>query len=147
MDNTMPVVETTATGVWISKGALGASGILGSLAVASMWLPKRLKDRHPMVAGGLMCGFGVLGSIGLGGLVIHYLGLDKDSLDVAMGIGVISGACSAVLINSFVNFVEKNENKDTLELVSMVRNAVKSEPKPKPAAKKVVRKARAGVKK
>lgn len=144
MDNSMPVVESTAAGVWISKGALGASGILGSLAVASMWLPKRLKDRHPMIAGGLMCGFGVLGSVGLGGLAIHYLGLDKESLDVAMGIGLISGACSTVLINSFINFVEKNENKDTLELVSMVRNAGKTKP---PEVKKPVRRVRAGVKK
>jgi hypothetical protein len=139
MENAMPVAETTIGGYALSKGVLGFSGILGALAVASMWLPKRLKERHPLVAGGLTCGFGVITSVGLGGLAIYWLNLDRESLDVAMGIGVISGACSTVLINSFINFVEKNENKDVMELATVVRG--------KPEAKKVVRKVRAGVKK
>jgi hypothetical protein len=140
MDNTMPVAESTATGWLLSKGALGVGGGLGALAVASMYIPKKLAEKFPRTSAAVACGMGILFALSAGGMTIIAMGWDVTNPDISFSVGVASGVLASVAFGWIVNTIKKTEEKDLFEIAEIAKK--RQIPPAKP-----VRRVRAGVKK
>lgn len=134
-----PTSTAAASGYAISKGATALAGLFGSISMSFLWMPAKFRDHSRLAAGAIIGGIGVMAAIALGGLLIKQLGLDPESLDVALGIGYLVGALSLGVIGWIANFFEKREKQDILQVYQEV--------KAKDTPKKPTRRVRAGVKK
>ena len=135
MDSTMPVAESTITGYAISKGALGLGGLLGALAMASMFVPKKLQERFPRTSVAVASGLGIFLSLSAGSIAIIAMGWDAKSPEINFAVGSLSGAFAAVFFVWFANTVKKTEESDVFEVATMVKK--KRVPAKRAPAKKV----------
>lgn len=135
MDNAMPVAETTITGYAISKGALGMGGLLGALAMASVFIPKKLQERFPRTSAAVAAGLGVFLAFAGGSIVIIAMGWDTKSPEINFAVGSFCGLFAAVFITWLVNTLKKTEESDVFEVAAMAKN--KRVPAKRAPAKKV----------
>lgn len=125
-------VSTSASGFAIWKIALGISGLFGGLAIFSFWQPERLKRYGTLASVAIISGVSTGASMTLGGVIAMYFGLDRNSIDVALGLGAPIGACSIFTFLAIANFARKREQSDVLEIIEEVRISAASPSKPAP---------------
>lgn len=140
-----PTTTSSALAYAASKLPWALSGIFTGMAV--MFLKKRQtlkgygKAASSAIVGGVSFGFPVI----FGGAVAVYFGADPNDVNVATAIGGLIGTFAVTFTIILVNYLDKTEEKDIVEVAQELREVVTKVSKP--AAKKVVRKVRAGVKK
>lgn len=140
----MPVAETTFTGWLMSKGLLGLGGAFGALAMASMYIPKKLQEKFPRTSAAVAAGLGVLLALSAGSILIIYMGWNANIPEVNFSTGVLSGVLATVIIAWIANTMIKTEGKDLFEVVEIIKKQQITEKKP---VAKPVRRVRAGTKK
>lgn len=102
-----------------APAAIGAA--FGAAVVATMWIPKRLRKRGAIAAGVIIGGTSVGSAFAFAGLIAMQLGLDPQVTDVGVGIGAGIGVFAVAVINWLVNFFEKREDRDLLEVTKEVK--------------------------
>lgn len=140
MDSTMPVAETTITGYAISKGALGLGGLLGALAMASVFVPKKLQEKFPRTSVAVAAGLGMFLSLSAGSIAIIAMGWDAKSPEINFAVGSLSGVFASVFFVWLVNTVKKTEESDVFEVATMVKQKQVPAKRRAPAKKAAPRK-------
>lgn len=139
MDNMEPT-SSTVGGYFLSKTAAAFAGLIGGLSISFFWQPKKLHQHGRLAAGAIIGSIAVASAFALGGLIAHFLGMDFQNIDIALGIGWTIGIVSVGLVAWVANFLEKRENKDILEVATEVKQAVRGAPAKKVPAKRVRKK-------
>ena len=129
--------STTIGGFFVFKIASGIAAVFGAMSMYSFWQPKRIAQLGRTVAFMVVCGMGGASGVMLTGGIALYLGLDRDSIDVGLSLGFLSGMFSLFIISLVANFARAREDKDLLEVVAEVRNVVKVAPKKQAVSTKV----------
>lgn len=119
---------------------------MGSGTIGAFWQPAALKGYGKVTKGIIIGGVGVSTPMVAGGFVMTQLGLDPNSADLAMFVGLVMSILSLIFYVTVTNYFKKHEDKDLFEVVADARAQVSSVRKPKsgggaPARKTPARKA------
>ena len=128
-------ISGMASSFAIGKALTAIAGFFGGLSVSFFWQPKKLHQYGRLSAGAIIGGIAVGASFTLGGFIATYLGMDINQADSALAIGYIVGVMSVFVLSILVNFFEKKEDKDILEVANDMQKTVRGI-KLKPQAKK-----------
>lgn len=135
----LATATVSVTYLW-GKIYASISALLGGLFMAVFFMPKKLSERGKLAAGVMVGGMSTTCGFIFVGILANVLGMDATQLDVGLPLGFIIGMMSLSVITWMSNFLSKRENADILDVIDEVKSR-------RPAAKKAVRKVRAGVKK
>lgn len=113
--------EPVSTGFAIGKLLSGIAGFFGGLSISFFWQPKQLHQHGKLVAGAIVGGISVAASFALGGVAAHYLGLNINEADTALGIGYCIGVLSVGLISLVANFFDNREGQDILQVAKELK--------------------------
>jgi hypothetical protein len=130
----------------ISKVPYALSGLFMGMSVMFLRKKQTLKGygraASSAIVGAISFGFPII----FGGAAAVYLGRDPNDVNVATALGGLIGTFAVTGIILIVNYLDKTDDKDIVEVAQDLRKAVAASPKPSEPAKKSVR-VRAGVKK
>lgn len=129
-------ISGMASSFAVGKALTAIAGFFGGLSVSFFWQPKKLHQYGRLAAGAIIGGIAVGASFALGGFIASYMGMDINQADSALAIGYVVGVMSVFVLSILVNFFEKKEDKDILEVASDmqksirgIRSNVKTKPK------------------
>jgi zinc transporter ZupT len=129
-------ISGIASSFAVGKALTAIAGFFGGLSVSFFWQPKKLHQYGRLAAGAIIGGIAVGASFTLGGFIASYMGMDINQADSALAIGYVVGVMSVFVLSILVNFFEKKEDKDILEVASDmqksirgVRSSVRNKPK------------------
>lgn len=128
-------ISGMASSFAVGKALTAIAGFFGGLSVSFFWQPKKLHQYGRLAAGAIIGGIAVGASFTLGGFIAAYLGMDINQADSALAIGYVVGVMSVFVLSILVNFFEKKEDKDILEVASDMQKTVRGI-KLKPQARK-----------
>lgn len=132
---------TTAVGFGISKFYYGISALFMGMVVMFLRKTPNLRGHGKAASGAIVGGVSVGSGIIFGGAVAVYFGMNPNDANTALAVGGTIGLFAVGIITAVANLLDRTEDKDILEIAQEVKAVVAS---PKPAAKKIVRKVRAG---
>lgn len=141
-----PTTTSAAFAYAASKLPYALSGLFMGMAVMFMRKKQTLKGHgkaaSSAIVGGVSFGFPII----FGGALAVYFGADPNDVNVATAVGGLIGTFAVTFILILVNYLDKTEEKDIVEVAQELSQVVSKVTKPKPAAKRTVR-VRAGAKK
>jgi hypothetical protein len=132
-----PTTTTAATGFAISKIYYGLSALVVSMAVLFMRKNPKLNNHGRIATGAIVGGSAVGFGVTFGGFIAIKLGMNPDDANVASAIGGTIGLFTFTVVKVLVNWFDKMEEKDIVEVAQEVRGAVSGTT---PAKKAPVRK-------
>lgn len=133
-----PTTTTAATGFAISKIYYGIAALVVSMAVLFMRKNPRLNNHGRIATGAIVGGSAVGFGVTFGGFIAIYLGMNPDDANVALAIGGAIGLFSFTVVKILVNWFDKMEEKDIVEVAQEVHTVVtslKKAPEKAPAKK------------
>jgi hypothetical protein len=139
-------MSTAAGGFAISKIYYAIPALFVSLVVVFLRNKPTFKNHGRMATGAIVGGSAVGFSVVFGGALAVWLGMDPQDANIAMAIGGAIGLFSFTLVKVIVNFFDRMEDKDIVEVAAEVRGMVTGNapqrrevaeiPKPAPAPAK-----------
>jgi ethanolamine transporter EutH len=118
-------ISGIASSFAVGKALTAIAGFFGGLSVSFFWQPKKLHQYGRLAAGAIIGGIAVGASFTLGGFIASYMGMDINQADSALAIGYIVGVMSVFVLSILVNFFEKKEDKDILEVASDMQKSIR----------------------
>jgi zinc transporter ZupT len=118
-------ISGIASSFAVGKALTAIAGFFGGLSVSFFWQPKKLHQYGRLAAGAIIGGIAVGASFTLGGFIASYMGLDINQADSALAIGYVVGVMSVFVLSILVNFFEKKEDKDILEVASDMQKSIR----------------------
>jgi zinc transporter ZupT len=118
-------ISGIASSFAVGKALTAIAGFFGGLSVSFFWQPKKLHQYGRLAAGAIIGGIAVGASFTLGGFIASYMGMDINQADSALAIGYVVGVMSVFVLSILVNFFEKKEDKDILEVASDMQKSIR----------------------
>jgi zinc transporter ZupT len=118
-------ISGMASSFAVGKALTAIAGFFGGLSVSFFWQPKKLHQYGRLAAGAIIGGIAVGASFTLGGFIASYMGMDINQADSALAIGYVVGVMSVFVLSILVNFFEKKEDKDILEVASDMQKSIR----------------------
>jgi len=118
-------ISGIASSFAVGKALTAIAGFFGGLSVSFFWQPKKLHQYGRLAAGAIIGGIAVGASVTLGGFIASYMGMDINQADSALAIGYVVGVMSVFVLSILVNFFEKKEDKDILEVASDMQKSIR----------------------
>jgi len=118
-------ISGMASSFAVGKALTAIAGFFGGLSVSFFWQPKKLHQYGRLAAGAIIGGIAVGASFTLGGFIASYMGMDINQADSALAIGYVVGVMSVFVLSILVNFFEKKEDKDILEVASEMQKSIR----------------------
>jgi hypothetical protein len=115
------MAEPVTSGFAVGKVLSGVAGFFGGLSISFFWQPKQLHQHGKLAAGAIVGGIAVAAAFALGGVAAHYLGLNINEADTALGIGYCIGVLSVGFISFVANFFDKREGQDILQVAKELK--------------------------
>ena len=118
-------ISGIASSFAVGKALTAIAGFFGGLSVSFFWQPKKLHQYGRLAAGAIIGGIAVGASFTLGGFIASYMGMDINQADSALAIGYVVGVMSVFVLSILLNFFEKKEDKDILEVASDMQKSIR----------------------
>lgn len=103
------------------KLASAVAGVFGSLAMATFWLPPRLRGYGRMGSFAIVAGIGCVSALFGHAVLMRWVGMDPGDMDQVLPVSGCIGLLSFAMVNWLANFVAKRENADALAIMAEVR--------------------------
>jgi hypothetical protein len=145
----MEPTSTSALSYALSKVPYGLAALFMGMGFIFFRKEQTIRTHGKLASAAIIGGACTGSAVIFGGALAVYFGMDPNDVNTATAIGGGIGLIAVSLLIALANYFDKNEDKDILELVQDVKAAVANPADKlvaKPAAKKVVRKVRAGTK-
>jgi hypothetical protein len=105
----------------ILKCASAVAGVFGSLAMATFWLPPRLRGYGRLGSFAIVAGIGCVSALFGHAVLMRWVGMNPEDMDQVLPVSGCIGLLSFAVVNWLANFVAKRENSDALAVMAEVR--------------------------
>ena len=113
--------SSAGVGYLILKCASAVAGVFGSLAMATFWLPPRLRGYGRLGSFAIVAGIGCVSALFGHAVLMRWVGMNPEDMDQVLPVSGCIGLLSFAVVNWLANFVAKRENSDALAVMAEVR--------------------------
>lgn len=113
--------SSAGVGYLILKLASAVAGVFGSLAMATFWLPPRLRGYGRVGSFAIVAGIGCVSALFGHAVLMRWVGMDPNDMDQVLPVSGCIGLLSFAVVNWMANFVANRENADALTVMAEVR--------------------------